>query len=88
MGARDLDVWADHLGVGTDDEAIRVLNGVAHRLDEVANDLAFAGGVIKGGPDADLANDIEAAWGRALLVVDGVRAVAERFARHERGGRG
>lgn len=85
MPAAELDAWAVHLGVTTDDDAVRVLTAVANALDDVAEDLAAAGNVVKGGPDSTMSRDLDSAGGRVLATVDTVHLLRAKFARHERG---
>ena len=85
MAGTELDAWAVHLGVTTDDDAVRVLTAVANRLDDVASDLVAASGVVKDGPDDTMSRDLESAWGRVLATVDTVHLLRAKFARHERG---
>ncbi|RZU20050.1 hypothetical protein EV645_2271 [Kribbella rubisoli] len=81
---RDLDVWADSLGVANDDEAVGVLQRLLGRLLDGQDRVRSAARAVSGAPSKDLHSELSKALGRIDLSVVAVEDALRGFQIHER----
>ena len=81
---RDLDVWADSLGVGNDDEAVGVLQRLLGRLLDGQDRVRSAARSLSGAPGKELQTELSKALGRIDLSVIAVEDALRGFRIHER----
>ena len=81
---RDLDVWADALGVANDDEAVGVLQRLLGRLLDGQDRVRSAARALSGAPGKDLQTELSKALGRIDLSVIAVEDALRGFRIHER----
>jgi hypothetical protein len=81
---RDLDVWADSLGVGNDDEAVGVLQRLLGRLLDGQDRVRSAARSLSSAPGKELQGELSKALGRIDLSVVAVEDALRGFRIHER----
>lgn len=81
---RDLDVWADSLGVGNDDEAVGALQRLLGRLLDGQDRVRSAARSLSGAPGNELHGELSKALGRIDLSVVAVEDALRGFRIHER----